>query len=297
MLSYWLRVIRIRFLLSSVIAVSVGIAISFSNGISVNLLNTILTMVGVIALHASVDLLNDYSDFKRGIDTRTKRTKMSGGTGVLPEGLLKPESVRRAGIVFLVIGASIGSFFIISNGIVIAILLGFAVMSIYFYSTKIVDFGLAEIFVLIKGTCIVLGTFFIQSNFLAFDALIAGVIMGILSSLVLFVTSFPDHDADKEKGRKNIVIITGKETASKLFWIFPVFAYVLIVAGVVFFAFPVFVLFTLLAMPIAVKSGILLHRYFDDQKMIVSAMENTLLFSRITGVLLVLGFVIGFIYK
>ena len=106
MISVWLRVIRVRFLLASIIAVSVGMALHWSQNGSVDYLDLILTFAGVMALHASVDLLNDYWDFKRGIDTKTTRTKMSGGTGVLPEGLLKPSSVYRAGIAFLIIGSS-----------------------------------------------------------------------------------------------------------------------------------------------------------------------------------------------
>ncbi len=86
MLSVWLRAIRIKFLLASVIAVSLGLSLSWYSGYSINIIHAILTFAGVISLHASVDLLNDYWDFKRGIDTKTKRTKMSGGTGVLPEG-------------------------------------------------------------------------------------------------------------------------------------------------------------------------------------------------------------------
>lgn len=291
MLSYWLRAIRVRFLLASVVAVSAGLAVSFSNGDSINLANAILTMAGVIALHASVDLLNDYSDFKRGIDTSTKRTKISGGTGVLPEGLLKPQSVYRAGIAFLIIGAAIGSFFIINHGPIVAVLLGFAVVSIYFYSTKIVDLGLGEVFVAIKGTCIVLGTFFIQSGFLSSESAIAGVIVGVLSSLVLFVASFPDYDADKQKGRKNMVIFAGKKNATHLFWIFPGISYLLVLFAVVYDIFPSLTLITLLTLPLAVKSGILLAKNYDQK--IVFAMEQTLLFSRITGGLLVLGFVIS----
>ena len=103
MLSVWLRVIRVRFLLASVIAVSVGLALHWNHSTSIDVFSAGLTFVGVAALHASVDLLNDYWDFKRGIDTATKRTKMSGGTGVLPEGLLKPSSVYRAGLGFLVL--------------------------------------------------------------------------------------------------------------------------------------------------------------------------------------------------
>ena len=107
MISVWLRVIRVRFLLASIIAVSVGLALHWSQNGSLDYLDIILTFAGVLALHASVDLLNDYWDYKRGIDTKTTRTKMSGGTGVLPEGLLKPSSVYRAGVLFLIIGSLI----------------------------------------------------------------------------------------------------------------------------------------------------------------------------------------------
>ena len=103
-LAVWLRVIRVRFLLASIIAVSVGLAINWRQNSTVDPLDAVLTFAGVMALHVSVDLLNDYWDYKRGIDTATKRTKMSGGTGVLPEGLLKPSSVYRAGIGFLILG-------------------------------------------------------------------------------------------------------------------------------------------------------------------------------------------------
>src|SRR3972149_4838723 len=96
MLSVWLRVIRVRFLLASVIAVSVGLAINWRQNSIIEPFDAVLTFAGVMALHASVDLLNDYWDYKRGIDTATKRTKMSGGTGVLPEGLLQPSSVYRS---------------------------------------------------------------------------------------------------------------------------------------------------------------------------------------------------------
>ena len=89
MFSVWFRVIRVKFLLASVIAVSVGLALNWWQNSSIDIFDAGLTFAGVMALHASVDLLNDFWDFKRGIDTETTRTKMSGGTGVLPEGLLQ----------------------------------------------------------------------------------------------------------------------------------------------------------------------------------------------------------------
>ncbi len=292
MLSVWLRVIRVRFLLASVIAVSVGLAITWWQTSQIDVFHAVLTMCGVMALHASIDLFNDYWDFKRGIDSQTKRTKMSGGTGVLPEGLLKPSSVYRAGIGFLILGVIIGSYFVIIDGVIIAILLGFAIFSIYFYSTKIVDSGLAEVFVAIKGTMIVLGTYFIQISEITISPVLAGIAVGVLSSLVLFITSFPDYDADKSKGRKTLVIVVGKEKATSIFWIFPIIAYGIIVAGVISELFPVFSLITLATIPLVIKSGRDLKTSFDNDDKMVPVMSKTLTFSRITGALFVIGFLL-----
>ena len=292
MISVWLRVIRVRFLLASVIAVSVGLALNWTNTGSISYFDAILTFAGVMALHASVDLLNDFWDFKRGIDTKTTRTKMSGGTGVLPEGLLKPSSVYRAGVLFLIIGSLIGSYFVITYGILIAIILGFAILSIYFYSTKIVDSGLGEFFVGIKGSMIVIGTFFIQYGQVNLESILAGIVVGILSSLVLFIASFPDHDADKSKGRKTLVIVVGKEKARKLFWMFPFLAYFVIIIGILFNLFPILSLISLLSFPLIIKSGLGLQKNYDSVDALVPFMSSSLKFSRITGILFILSFLI-----
>lgn len=294
MLSVWLRVIRVRFLLASIVAVSVGLSLNWWQNSTLDFLDAILTFAGVMALHASVDLLNDFWDFKRGIDTKTKRTKMSGGTGVLPEGLLEPSSVYRAGVAFLIIGTVIGGYFVITDGITIAIILGFAILSIYFYSTKIVDSGLGEFFVAVKGSMIVIGTLFIQSGEITIESILAGIVVGALSSLVLFIASFPDHDADKSKGRKTLVIVTGKERAVKLFWIFPLVSYCAILSGVLLQVFPLLSMISFLSIPIMIKSGLGLKKHFNSVDNLFPFMSSTLMFSRLTGMLFVISFLIKF---
>jgi len=292
MLSYWLRAIRIRFLLASVIAVSLGLAVTWWHSGAIDIFQAALTMAGVIALHASVDLLNDYWDFKRGIDTRTKRTGMSGGTGVLPEGLLKPKSVYNAGILFLVAGGLIGGYFVVLHGVVIGVILAFAIMSVYFYSTKIVNWGLAEVFVAVKGTLIVMGTYYIQNSELTDVVVLSGIVVGVLSSLVLFVASFPDHDADKEKGRRTLVILFGRQKAVSIFYIFPIISYGIIIGCVVTSIIPVFCLISLAAIPVVISSIRKLKSSISDEDKIIPAMKSTLTFSRIAGALFVIGFLI-----
>ena len=292
-ISVWFRVIRIKFLLASVIAVSLGLAVSYWQTKNLDIIHGVITMGGVIALHASVDLLNDFWDYKRGIDAITQRTKFSGGTGVLPEGLLKPSTVYRAGVICLVLGSAAGAYFIWIYGWVIAVILGFAILSIYFYSTKIVDSGLGEIFVGIKGTMIVLGTMFIQTQQIAPENIIAGIVAGSLSSFVLFITSFPDHDADKQKGRKTLVIVLGKNKAANLFWAFPAVCYGLVSGAVIAQIIPVYCLMIFATAPSLMRIGPKLKQTLDDPIRFESIMKSTVLFSRITGALFVAGFLIG----
>ncbi|HJM14462.1 MAG TPA: prenyltransferase [Candidatus Nitrosopelagicus sp.] len=292
MLSVWLRAIRIKFLLASVIAVSLGLSVTWWHSGTIDIFQAVLTMAGVIALHASVDLLNDYWDFKRGIDTKTKRTPMSGGTGVLPEGLLKPKSVYNAGILFLVVGGLIGGYFVVLHGVVIGVILAFAIMSIYFYSTKIVNWGLAEVFVAVKGTLIVMGTYYIQNSELTDVVVLSGIVVGALSSLVLFVASFPDHDADKEQGRRTLVILFGRQKATSIFYIFLIVSYGIIIGCAAMSIIPVFCLISLAAIPVAINSIRKLKSSISNEDKIIPAMKSTLMFSRIAGALFVIGFLI-----
>jgi len=292
MISVWLRIIRIRFLLASVIAVSLGLAINWWQTGNIEIFDAILIMCGVLSLHASVDLLNDYWDFKRGIDTATQRTKMSGGTGVLPEGLLKPKQVYAAGIIFLIAGAAIGAYFVFTDGIIIGLILAFAVLSVYFYSTKIVDWGLAEIFIVIKGTMIVIGTYFIQTTQITESAVLGGIVVGTLSSFVLFITSFPDHDADKAKGRKTLVINLGKQKACSLFWVFPIIFYSVSIFAIIIEVFPIYCLIILSTVPLVIKFGKKLKQNYEKLDKLLPIMSSTLVFSRVTGILLVAGFLL-----
>lgn len=296
-LKVWLRAVRIKFLLASIISVCLGLAINGWQNKTIDIGFAVLTFVGVATLHASVDLLNDYWDYKRQIDTDTKRTKFSGGTGVLPEGLLKPGQVYQAGIVMLAIGSTVGAFFIFERGVTIAVILGFAIVSIYFYSTRIVDSGLGEVFVAIKGSMIVLGTYFVQSSHITLEPVLAGVVSGILSSTVLFVNSFPDFDADKKHGRKTLVIVLGKDKASSSIWIFPGIIYGVIITSVMLGIFPLISLIVLSTVPLAIKFGISLKRYYQDVERLVPVMQGFVSFGRITGVLFVISFVLDMFLK
>jgi 1,4-dihydroxy-2-naphthoate polyprenyltransferase len=220
-LGIWLKAIRFRFLAASAISVTCGLVLSlWVDPSGFNISSAMLVYLGIFCLHCSVDLLNDYFDFKRGIDLRTKRTKFSGGTGVLPEGLLSSRSVYLAGIAFLFVGLFIGTIFVLSKGYVIGIILSFAALSIILYSTKLVNVGLGETFVGIKGMFIVIGTFYVQTSIITTESIVLGLVAGLLSAIVLFINSIPDIQADREGGRKTLAIIFNMHSDKLMYYFF-----------------------------------------------------------------------------
>ena len=282
-----MRAIRIRFMLASLIAVASGLSIAFWKHGVFNFTYAALTFAGVICLHASVDLLNDYWDYKRGTDIIAKRTKFSGGTGVLPDNLLKPRMVYAAAVIFLILGVLTGTYFVIIRGIAIAIILGFAIVSIWFYSTSIVNSGLGELFVAIKGTLIVLGSFYVQTEVIDPSAIYVGAIIGILSASVLFANSFPDYDADRYTGRRTLLNMIGKQKGSRLFPILVMIPYILILAGI-FLGYTKFLSLACIAsIPYAIKAIKHIDQYKHIDKF-VPVMAATVIYARITGLILAL---------
>jgi 1,4-dihydroxy-2-naphthoate octaprenyltransferase len=299
-LAIWLRAIRFRFLAASAIAVSNGLVLTYGFQFSsFNISYAALTYIGIFCLHSSVDLFNDYWDFKRGIDLLTKKTRFSGGTGVLPEGLLKPHEIFRAAILFLILGLSIGIFFVYIKGYLVALILGFATLSIILYSTKLVNVGLGELFVGTKGMLIVIGAFYVQTGHIILESIVIGVVTGLLSSLVLYINSIPDVKADKTKGRKTLAIILEKHSQLQtLTFVLSLFVSIYSLTFIFYYLiahniYPFFI--SLLLIPFAINILLKFHIYLIGNKendiFIEKIMEKTVLFSRLYGVSIIIGIV------
>ncbi len=69
-------------LLMSFLLVSLGAAAAAYDGFF-NLTYYVLTIIGVTLTQNAVNVLNDYHDFKTGVDARTIKTPFSGGSSFL----------------------------------------------------------------------------------------------------------------------------------------------------------------------------------------------------------------------
>jgi len=105
----WFLETRPQFLLLSVVLAFLGTCIAWYDG-AFHLFYALLAFLGILLTHISVNTLNDYWDYKTGIDLAVERTPFSGGSGILPSGSLKPGQVFWLGTISLLLAGPIGVF-------------------------------------------------------------------------------------------------------------------------------------------------------------------------------------------
>jgi 1,4-dihydroxy-2-naphthoate octaprenyltransferase len=289
-LKIWFLETRPQFLLLSVTLVLLGTAISWRGGYF-NWLKFVLTLVGLVLAHASVNVLNDYFDYKSGIDLETTRTPFSGGSGILPSELLKPAGVYMYGVGCLMAAFAIGVYLTSISGwkLLPLILLGGPV--IYFYTSHLTKYLVGELWAgLGLGTLPVLGTYFVQTGSYSAEAVVASLAPGFLTANLLFLNEFPDVEADKKGGRYNLVMALGYKTAGRLYAGFMAMTYLSIIAGVVLKLMPPAALIGLATMPFALKAIGIAFKYYDNVQKLIPALKANVMTVLGTNALVAAGY-------
>lgn len=74
---------RPAFLILTAVYVFFAIALTVSAGHSIESLPLVLVISGSLAAHVAVNVFNEYFDFRSGLDSKTIKTRFSGGSGSL----------------------------------------------------------------------------------------------------------------------------------------------------------------------------------------------------------------------
>jgi 1,4-dihydroxy-2-naphthoate octaprenyltransferase len=284
---------RPHFLLLSVVLSCLGTSMAWYEGYF-NLFFFILAFVGLILVHTSCNVLNDYFDYRSGIDRETVRTPFSGGSGLLADQTLTPKSVYVLGVTCFGIASGIGLFFLKVRGLALLPILIVAGLSTYFYSTHIARWMLGEVSAgLNLGILPVLATYFVQSGSYSWEAFVGSLPSGLLTYNLLLVNEFPDVGPDSSAGRRNMVITLGKKGASVLYLITTSLVYLCIILGVSSDLMPAGALLGLLTMPIgwkAVRGA--LSKYDAKGEEFLPVMGSNVAVVLVTQGLIALGYVL-----
>lgn len=286
----WLAQIRANFLILSLFLVLIGLALSikypFNPEEKFNFLKAFLVLIGVVSAHISVNLFNEYSDFYTGIDFKTNRTPFSGGSGILVSGKNSPSKVLRVAIITLLISLLIGIYFSITAHWLIIIFALTGAFSIVSYTPFLAKNMLGELFAgLSLGTLVVLGTYISVhahpgmkfSQLIPLEVYCLSIPPGLLTALLLFINEFPDMEADKQGGRKHLVIRLRKRNAAIVYAVgmFVTFAIILLLP--VFGISSWWVYLALLPIPFAIKASLTALKPEDNISQWITALGNNVI--------------------
>lgn len=296
----WVLETRPQFLILSVLLVAHGAALAFwqmreagAGGLNWGLM--LLAMAGLVLMHGSVNALNDWHDYeKSGIDKEVRQTPFSGGSGLVPTGVLTARGALSIGVTTLAVGTAIGLYLAWVAGWPLFVIGAIGVLSIVLYTPVFTRIGLGELWAgLGLGLLPIVGVYFLLTGRLDTVAWVSGIPSYLLTYNLLFLNEFPDAAADIKGGRKHLVIRLGKAHARWLYAVVEIGTYAAIVAGVAFGILTPWALLGLLAGVFAFKAITGLWTNYDGFEEIFPAMGANVLAVLGTNALLAFGYLIA----
>jgi 1,4-dihydroxy-2-naphthoate octaprenyltransferase len=215
-LNLWIEGARLRTLPLAIAPVAIGAGAADSVQ-SFNLSLTLLALSVALFLQIAVNFANDYSDGIRGTDNdRVGPLRLTGSKSV------KPESVKLAAFLFFALAGLTGLVIVLLTGIWWLIAVGLAaIIAAWFYTGGKSPYGysgMGELAVFVFfGLVATIGTTFIQTEFIEFNAIAGGIAAGLFASAVLMVNNIRDIETDRAAAKKTLAVRMGKKPATVLF--------------------------------------------------------------------------------
>jgi 1,4-dihydroxy-2-naphthoate octaprenyltransferase len=254
---------RPPFLLLTLTSVLLGYAVARLAVDSVDTGMLLLVLAGALCAHASVNLLNEYHDFRSGLDLQTQRTPFSGGSGALPADPQAAGAVGALGYGMLAVCIAIGLFLALAAGPGILLVGIPGVLLVLAYTPRLTRHAWLCLAApgIAFGPLMVAGTVFVLSGEYSAAAILASLLPLFLASNLLLLNQYPDMEADRAVGRRHLLIVRGARAGAVVYVVFALAAFAVPVLGVATGKLPAGALIGLLCLGIAVPLAVGVWRH------------------------------------
>ncbi|MCR4824584.1 MAG: prenyltransferase [Bacteroidales bacterium] len=219
----------------------------------------LLTLAGAVILHSAGNLLSDWADYRKGVDS-----ERAYAVDNLVKHRFEPEEYLRFSIILFCIGAAIGIALSLLCGLpVLWIGLAGVVLTALYSVLKYNALGDLDIFV-IFGILIVLGTTCVFCGTPQTQALILSLPIGIITVSVLHANNTIDIYTDKEAGIRTFAMILGEKTAVGLYQVYLFIPFLCVILYVILGLLHPMSLLCLLAFVPALKNIRHARRYYNE---------------------------------
>ena len=284
---------RPAFLLLPPCSLSLALAYAISQGIGINSLHLLLIFLSALAAHISVNMFNEYEDFKSGLDFHTLRTPFSGGSGILPANPELAESVRIGALAFMLITVLTGLYLLWVSGWGLFPVGFLGIALIYFYTQTITHWPYICLLApgLAFGPLMICGAYFVLSGHYSVAVTLSSLIVFFLVNNLLLLNQFPDREADQNAGRCHLPILIGRKKSARVYAGFFVAAYALLFLCVYLGFLPVYSLLGLLSLALAIPAARISLQYADDMERLKPALALNVAVTLSTPVLIAAGII------
>lgn len=229
-MSPWILAIRPRTLPAAIGPLLVGNCLALDLP-QFSIFIAIVSTLCAVLLQITVNLANDYFDFKHGIDTAER----IGPTRVTQSGLLSEKAVRNAMLTSLMLAIIVGVILVNHGGLPIAILAIVTIIGAMSYSGgpyPMASHGLGEISAFVFfGLVAVIGSYYLQANTMIINAWILGAAIGFFNAAIMLVNNTRDIHTDIKANKKTLAVKIGENAAKSLYQVLIYLPYVLIISG------------------------------------------------------------------
>ena len=247
----WILASRPRTLPAAIAPVLVGTALAADED-EFHLLLFVAALVGSIFIQIGTNLSDDYSDARRGADTEDRL----GPVRVTAGGLMPPRHVLAGTYIAFGIAVAAGLYLAAVVGWELLVVGVASILAGVLYTGGPRPYGyegLGELFVfLFFGIVAVVGSYYVQTEELRWEAFALAVPVGLLSSAILMVNNVRDIDSDRRAGKRTLAVKLGRDRARRLFTAMVVLAFAAPVATFAFGGIGAWLLITLAAVPLGV---------------------------------------------
>jgi 1,4-dihydroxy-2-naphthoate octaprenyltransferase len=253
-IAFWLKASRAVSFPLSALPVALGTVLALLKG-SFDPVTFLLALVGGVAAHAGVNLVSDFNDFRRGVDTTDA---LSSHPGALVDEVVQPERVLIASMFMFLVAAVSAALLLPRAGYVV---IGFAVVGLlggFFYTGGSVGYkyrGWGELpIALLMGPLMVVGAYVVQTGRVDLLPFLLSACLGSLVGSVTLANNMRDVHDDRRAGIFTLPMGLRVPLVKRIYVAMLALPFAIVAGVVILHASYLPMLLVLLSTPMAVKA-------------------------------------------
>lgn len=259
LISKWLISTRAAVLIMTFLSAAIAGILAATQG-SFNFWYWFLLVIGLVMAHATNNLLNDYTDYTRGVD-QDNYYRAQYGPQPLVHGLMTKTELLRYALVTGLIAVVAGLPLVIMRGWPALVLLLLGAFFVLFYTWPLKYIALGEIAVLIVwGPLMIGGGYYVITGLWDWNVVLAGLPYALGVTGVIFGKHIDKFEVDKNRRIFTLPVVIGEKAARYTLLGLLILQYILVLYLVIINFFSFFLLIVLFSLTVFWQSWTIIRK-------------------------------------